>query len=85
MVNLLKTYGKMLKMPTGYSKMQFKYNGIYYAVELLFNDKDETTIQLYNSQTKDSLCFINDDEFKNNSTIDGKLLKDIWDQTIERD
>ena len=69
----------------GYSEMQFKYNGVYYAVELVFYDKSEPKISLYNSQTKAITIFIDDEDFKNNAKVEGKLLKDIWNDTTERD
>ena len=68
----------------GYSEMQFKYNDIYYAVELIFDNNNETKIKLYNPNAKESLSF-NDEEFKNKANIGGELLKDIWEQTTERD
>lgn len=69
----------------GYSEMQFKYNGVYYAVELVFYDKSEPKISLYNSQTKAITIFNDDEDFKNNAKVEGKLLKDIWNDTTERD
>lgn len=68
-----------------YSEMQFEYNSIYYAVELVFDDKTEPKISLYNSQTKTSTIFNNDEDFKNNARVDGKLLIDIWEETTNRD
>lgn len=67
-----------------YSEMQFEYNGVYYAVELVFNDKREPQISLYNSQTKESTIFNKDDDFKNNAKVEGKFLKDIWNDTTDR-
>lgn len=66
-----------------YSEMQFKYQSIIYAVELVFSNKKN--IRLYNSQTKESLNFSNDEDFKNNAKVGGKFLKDIWNETTERD
>lgn len=68
-----------------YSEMQFEYNSIYYAVELVFDDKTEPKISLYNSQTKTTTIFNNDEDFKNNARVDGKLLIDIWEETTNRD
>lgn len=68
----------------GYSEMQFEYNGIKYAVELVFADDDEYDIGLYNSKTRESFIFKTIEDFINNSKVDGKLLKDIWDETTER-
>lgn len=67
-----------------YSEMQFEYRGTYYAVELLFNKNKETKISLFNSQTKKEDIFNDDEDFKNNAKIDGKLLKDIWNDTTDR-
>lgn len=67
-----------------YSETQFEYKGVYYAVELVFNDNSEPKISLYNSQTKETTFFNNDEDFINNAKIDGKLLKDIWEETTDR-
>ena len=67
-----------------YSEMQFEYNGVYYAVELVFNDNSEPQISLYNSKTKETTLFNNDEDFKNNAKVDGKLLKDIWNDTTDK-
>ncbi len=68
----------------GYSEMQFEYNGVYYAVELVFENKQAIKISLYNSQTKEMIYFNNDEEFKSNAKVEGKLLKDIWSETTDR-
>ena len=68
----------------GYSEMQFEYNGVYYAVELVFNDKSKPQISLYNSQTKETTLFKDGEDFKNDAKIEGKLLKNIWDETTDR-
>lgn len=67
-----------------YSEMQFEYKGIYYAVELVFEDNKESKICLYNSKTKDTLFFDNDRDFKQNAKIESTYLKDIWDKTADR-
>ena len=67
-----------------YSETQFEYKGTYFAVELVGKNKDELNIKLYNSKTKESQIFKTKDDFKNNAKIDGKLLKDIWDDTTDR-
>ncbi len=67
-----------------YSETQFEYKGTYFAVELVGKNKDELNIQLYNSKTKESQIFKTKDDFKNNAKVDGKLLKDIWDDTTDR-
>ena len=64
--------------------MQFEYNGVYYAVELVFNDKSKPQISLYNSQTKETTLFKDGEDFKNDAKIEGKLLKNIWDETTDR-
>lgn len=68
----------------GYSEMQFEYKGIYYAVELVFKNSHVIKISLYNSQTKEILYFTDDADFKNNAKVEGKFLKDIWDETTDR-
>ena len=65
--------------------MQFEYNGTYYAVELVYDKNKKLVISLYNSQTKESIIFSNDEDFKNNAQVEDKLLKDIWNDTTDRD
>ncbi len=67
-----------------YSEMQFKYNGIYYAVELVAKNKDEHDIELCNSKTDETYIFKTKEDFINNAQIDNNLLKDIWEETTER-
>ena len=68
----------------GYSEMQFEYQGIYYAVKLVFEDNKEPKIRLYNSRTKETLFFDNDKDFKQNAKLGNACLKDIWDETTDR-
>ena len=68
----------------GYSEMQFEYKGTYYAVELVCDKNKNLITRLYNSQTKETTFFNNDEDFINNAKIDGKLLKDIWEETTDR-
>lgn len=67
-----------------YSEMQFEYNGVYYAVELIGFETEELKIQLYNSKTEETNIFIDDEDFKNNAKVDGKYLKEIWNDTTDR-
>lgn len=67
-----------------YSEMQFEYNGVYYAVEFVPNGEDEYDIELYNSKTGEAFIFKTTDDFKNNAKVEGKLLKDIWNDTADR-
>lgn len=67
-----------------YSEMQFEYNGIYYAVEFVSNGEDEYDIELYNSKTGEAFIFKTTDDFKNNAKVEGKLLKDVWEETTDR-
>lgn len=76
--------GEFIEALHNYSEMQFEYNGVYYTVELVFDDNSEPQISLYNSQTKEITLFNNDEDFKNNAKVEGKLLKDIWDDTTDR-
>ncbi len=66
-----------------YSEMQFKYKGIYYSVELV--GEDEYDIELCNSKTGETSIFKTEEDFKNNAKVEGKLLKNIWEETTERD
>ncbi len=67
-----------------YSEMQFEYDGVYYAVELICDKKKELQISLYNSQTKEITKFNNDEDFKNNAKIGNEYIKDIWEKTTDR-
>ncbi len=67
-----------------YGEMQFEYDGTYYAVELVGKSKDVVEIQLYNSKTREMFLFKSKEDFKNNAKVEGKLLKDIWDETTDR-
>lgn len=67
-----------------YSEMQFEYNGVYYAVELVLDGENETNTSLYNSQTKVDTIFNDENDFKSNAKIGDKLLKDVWDDTTDR-
>lgn len=77
--------GEFIEALHNYSEMQFGYNGTYYAVELVYDKNKNLIIRLYNSQTKETAFFNNDDDFKNNAKVEGKLLKDIWDDTTDKD
>jgi len=66
-----------------YGETQFKYNNIYYAVELVETETGETKISLYNSKTKENTPFNSENDFKN-AIVNGKPLKEIWDQTTDR-
>ncbi len=68
-----------------YGEMQFEYKGVYYAVEIVYDDDNKRKmIRLFNSKTKEKDFFKSDDDFKNNAKIDGANLKDVWDQTTDR-
>lgn len=68
----------------GYGEMQFEYKGVYYAVELVYDKDKEIKVQLYNSQTKQKWVFDNGEDFKNNAKIGNEYVKDIWEQTVDR-
>lgn len=67
-----------------YGEMQFEYKGVYYAVEIVYDDNKRKTIRLFNSKTEEKDLFKSDDDFKNNAKVDGANLKDVWDQTTDR-
>lgn len=68
----------------GYGEMQFEYNGIYYAVELIYNENKILKISFYNTQTKEVVLFDDDADFKNHAKIGDEYVKDIWEQTTDR-
>ncbi len=67
-----------------YSEVQFEYNGVCYAVELVDFQGDDFHVQLYNPKTKEKVIFKDYADFKNNAKVEGKFLKDIWDETTDR-
>lgn len=64
--------------------MQFEYKGVYYAVELVYDENKKLKIQLYNCQTKQECFFEDGEDFKNNAKIGNEYVKDIWEQTTDR-
>ncbi|MBQ8444140.1 MAG: hypothetical protein IJX25_02170 [Clostridia bacterium] len=68
----------------GYGEMQFEYKGIYYAVELIYDENKILRIRFYNSQTNESIFFDDDTDFKNNAKIGEEYIKDIWEETTDR-
>lgn len=63
-----------------YGEMQFSYQGKTYGVT---RGKDDT-IDFFVVSTQSWDTFKNIKDFENNAKVDGKLLKDIWDETINR-
>lgn len=68
----------------GYSEMQFEYKGIYYAVELIYDENKILKVRFYNSKTKEAVLFDDDIDFKNHAKIGDEYIKDIWEQTTDR-
>lgn len=67
-----------------YGEMQFEYQGVHYAVELVEHENGKIKISLYNSQTKEVTIFNDDTEFINNAKVENKPIKDIWEKTTDR-
>lgn len=67
-----------------YSEVQFKYKNLYYEV-VLASENDEEIIKMDDFNGGHLQTFKTKDDFTNNAKIDGKLLKDIWEETTERD
>jgi len=63
-----------------YGEMQFSYLGKTYGV---IRGKNET-VDMFVVNEKDWVTFKNVEDFQNNAKIEGKLLKDIWDETTDR-
>ena len=63
-----------------YSEMQFCYKGQYYGLNLT-HDND---IEMWKFRSKKIQTFHTVEEFKNNAKVKGKLLKDIWNKTTDR-
>lgn len=57
-----------------YSEMEFTYKGISYGVT--YTKYDMIDLWIFYGDTVE--LFKNDDDFRNNAKVDGKLLKDIW-------
>lgn len=61
-----------------YSEMEFTYNNEYYGV-----CRRESGIEFFEGYDgKTRVMFKSRDEFKNKASIDGMLLKDIWENVI---
>lgn len=67
-----------------YSEVQFKYKNMYYEV-ILASENDEEIIKMNDFNGKNLQTFKTKEDYINNAKIDGKLLKDIWEETTERD
>ncbi len=77
-------FDDFIKALYSYGEMQFEYNGTYYAVEFVGRSKNNFDIQLYNSKSREKFLFKTKEDFKNNAKVEGKLLKEIWDETTDR-
>lgn len=64
-----------------YGEMQFSYQGKNYGVT---RGKNET-VDMFIINEKNWVTFKNFKDFQNNAKVDGKLLKDIWEDTYNRD
>ncbi len=67
-----------------YSEVQFKYKNICYEV-ILTSENNEEIIKMNDFNGWHLQTFKTKEDFINNAKIDDKLLKDIWDDTTERD
>ena len=67
-----------------YSEVQFKYKNIYYELILASNENKEI-IKMNDFNGGHLQTFKTKEDFINNAKIDDKLLKDIWEETTERD
>ena len=66
-----------------YSEVQFNYKNIYYEV-ILASENDEEIIKMNDFTGGHLQTFKTKEDFKNNAKVEGKLLKDIWDDTTDR-
>ena len=64
-----------------YGEMEFSYNGKTYGLTRE-NNKD---IYFFTINSENYNKFKNIEDFKENAKVEGKLLKDIWKETTERD
>ncbi len=67
-----------------YSEVQFKYKNIYYEL-ILSSDENKEIIKMNDFNGGHLQTFKTKEDFINNAKVDGKLLKDIWEETTERD
>ena len=67
-----------------YSEVQFKYKNIYYEL-ILASDENKEIIKMNDFNCGHLQTFKTKEDFINNAKVDGKLLKDIWEETTERD
>lgn len=63
-----------------YGEMEFSYNGKRYG---LTREKNKD-IYFFTIDSENYNKFENVEDFKNNAKVDGKLLKDIWNDTTDR-
>ena len=67
-----------------YSEVQFKYKNIYYEV-ILASENDEEIIKMNDFNGGNLQTFKTKEDYINNAKVEGKLLKDIWADTTDRD
>lgn len=65
-----------------YSEVEFYHDGKKYGLLLIIdNDKNEKLLSFYQWGDLESVQdYRSDDDFRENAHINGKLLKDIWDE-----
>lgn len=68
------TFDEFIRGLNFYGEMLFKHDGYMYAVYY----EDEETIRL--DLEFDFQLFKTNEDFKNNANINGRLLKDVWDE-----
>lgn len=67
-----------------YSEVQFKYKDLYYEV-VLSSMNDDEIIKMNDFNGGHLQTFISKEDFLNNAKIDGEFLKDVWNETTNRD
>ncbi len=66
-----------------YSEVQFKYNNMFYEV-ILASENNEDIIKMNDFNGGNLQTFKTKEDFKNNAKVEGKFLKDIWNDTTDR-
>lgn len=78
----LANFNDFIETYNNYGEVEFTLNNIRYGV--LYDDANKK-IELLNIQTNEKQLFNDIYDFKQNAKINGKLLKDLWDNVTATD
>ena len=78
----LANFNDFIETYNNYGEVEFTLNNIRYSV--LYDDANKK-IELLNIQTNEKQLFNDIYDFKQNAKINGKLIKDLWDNVTATD